>query len=44
MSYLIILSISLVVIPLYHSVAKNAAYRKAIDSVSPSWNVNIELN
>lgn len=44
MSYLIILAISLVVIPLYHSVTKNAAYQKAIENISPSWNVSIELN
>lgn len=43
MSAIIILAITLPVISLYRSIAKNAAYQKAIDSISPSWNVSINI-
>ena len=44
MSYLIIAITTLVIVSLYHSVAKNAAYQNMIDSITPSWNVRIELS
>ena len=43
MSYLIILVISLIVISLYSNVAKNPAYQKMIETVSPSWNISINI-
>ena len=43
MNTLIILAITLVVVSLYHSVAKNAAYQNMIERITPSWNVSINL-
>jgi hypothetical protein len=43
MSYLILASITLIVVISYNAIAKNESYSKMIDSISPWWNVSINL-
>lgn len=44
MSYLIIASLTLVVVSLYRSISKIDGYSNMIERITPSWNISINLN
>ena len=35
---------TLIVVSLYASIAKNAAYQRMIDNITPAWNISITLS
>lgn len=43
MTFIILATITMHVVISYNAIAKNESYKKMIDTLSPSWNVSINI-
>lgn len=43
MSYIILASITMIVVISYNAIAKNESYSKMVETLSPSWNISINI-